>query len=103
MVWEESRTATAVFTVDRKERRCASSFGDGDDTLQCRYTVYGTRGEVFSNNDAILVGEPPKMDSMVLQERLRVGRTYRVELMGWRVPLLSWHMNIINARDISAP
>ena len=92
---EQSNKQSVTFTVESKERRCDSDGGSG---VTCAYYVYGTNGEVFRNEDAIVFGDHTKFDSATLQARLHVGQRYTVQTIGWRVPWASMSPNIISAR-----
>ena len=52
---------------------------------------------VYKNTDNILRG---KWNSSEMQGELEVGSTYQVNLVGYRVPLLSWYENIIEAEKV---
>lgn len=53
---------------------------------------------VFENSDSFLRG---KWDSSNIQGELKVGNTYEVTVIGYRVPLFSWYENIIAIKEIS--
>lgn len=86
-------THTAVMTVTGKERV------NKDDTSY--YLVFGKdmdgKTVVYKNTDNILRG---KWNSSEMQGELEVGSTYQVNLVGYRVPLLSWYENIIEAEKV---
>lgn len=86
-------THTAVMTVTGKERV------NKDDTSY--YLVFGKdmdgKTVVYKNTDNILRG---KWNSSEMQGELEVGSTYQVNLVGYRVPLLSWYENIIKAEEV---
>ncbi|MBB5985988.1 DUF1523 family protein [Sphingobium lignivorans] len=93
-VVKNNHRETHDFTVSSKERQCDAS---GDD-MDCYYVVFGTNGEVFENRDSgILNG---KWDSASMQARFQVGKRYRVETIGWRVPWLSMKPNIVSMQEI---
>jgi hypothetical protein len=89
---EQSHKQIVTFTVESKERRSDS---DGAQSIRCAYYVYGTNGEVFRNEDAIVFGEKAKFDSASMQALLHQGQTYTVETIGWRVPWASMSPNIV--------
>jgi hypothetical protein len=78
----------ATFTVDSKER-----IAEGD---SARYLIFG-KEEVFSNSDSILNG---KFNSSDLYRDIKPGRRYDCEVIGWRVPLLSWYRNVLDCREV---
>jgi len=55
-----------------------------------------TAGEVFDNEDSLLFG---KWRSEELQGRITPGRRYRLRVSGWRVGILGWHRNVIEAQE----
>jgi hypothetical protein len=59
-----------------------------------KWLVY-TEGEVFKNTDAPLFG---KWDSGDFQGRLKLGQTYRLTVVGWRIPFFSAYRNIIDVQ-----
>lgn len=79
---------TYNITVTDKETK-----KDGDTS---RYIVFSetSNGEVkvFENTDAIFVG---KFNSSDMQGRLKVGETYEVKTIGFRIPILSMYENIV--------
>lgn len=52
---------------------------------------------VFQNTDNLL---RLKFNSSDIQGRLKEGHTYKVTVIGYRNPILSWYENIINAEEI---
>lgn len=67
-----------------------------------KYLVFGEDPDgnvmVFENTDNLLRG---KWDSSNFQGELRIGKTYEVTVIGYRVPLFSWYENIIDIKEIS--
>lgn len=53
---------------------------------------------VFENSDSLLRW---KWDSSNLQGELKIGNTYEVTVVGYRVPLFSWYENIISIKEVS--
>lgn len=86
-------THTAVMTVTDKERV------NKDDTSY--YLVFGKDMDgqtvVYKNTDNIMRG---KWNSSEMQGEMEVGSTYQVELVGYRVPLLSWYENILKVEEV---
>lgn len=81
---------TWQFTVEDKQKVC-------DSDRNCYYEVYGTKGEVFKNEDSMLNG---KWDSASFQGRLQRGHSYEVVTTGWRIPWLSAKPNIVSMRKL---
>jgi hypothetical protein len=52
---------------------------------------------VFENTDNLLRG---KFDSSNIQGQLKVGNTYKVVVVGYRVPFLSMYQNIIEIEGV---
>ena len=52
---------------------------------------------VFQNTDNILRG---KVNSSNMQGQLKVGNTYEITVIGYRVPLLNMYENIIKMKEI---
>lgn len=67
-----------------------------------KYLVFGEDLDgnvvVFENSDSLLRG---KWDSSNLQGELKIGNTYEITVVGYRVPLFSWYENIISAKEIT--
>jgi len=85
---------TYEFVVSSKERQC-----DGGRDGTCYYVVFGTDGEVFANKDSLWNG---KFNSASVQGRFVPGHRYRVETIGWRVPILSMMPNIVKVAEVPA-
>ena len=79
---------TIEVTITEKERDTISS----DEGVESNYRVYTTE-EVYVNKDQLIFG---KFDSSDVQRTLLDGNTYKVKVVGWRVPLFSWYRNIIS-------
>ena len=97
---EQLHKREQVITIDSKERLCNGSGTGESATVRCHYVVYGTKGEVLRNEDALVFGDRWKMDSATMQAGLRAGHTYHVNTIGWRIPFLSMMPNIIHAREV---
>jgi hypothetical protein len=81
---------TIEVTVTNKER-IVESEGDG---VTSKYLVF-TESEVFENEDALFLG---KWNSSDVQGKLKVGETYTVKVIGWRVPFFSMYRNIVEIK-----
>jgi hypothetical protein len=60
-----------------------------------KYLIW-TEAEVFENCDSWVYG---KFNSSDIFGRLKVGNTYRVKVVGKRIPFLSWYRNIIEIEE----
>jgi hypothetical protein len=89
-----SSMETRIITVDDKER---ATTGNGK-YIQSMYLVY-TDGEVFKNTDSVLV---LKFNSSDVQNQLKEGETYKVQVAGWRILFLSMYRNILSIENIQA-
>lgn len=56
-----------------------------------KYLIF-TENEVFENTDVLLLG---KFNSSDLYGKFKAGDTYQVQVIGWRVPFMSWYRNIV--------
>lgn len=56
-----------------------------------KYLIF-TKNEVFENTDVLLLG---KFNSSDLYGKFNAGETYKVQVIGWRVPFMSWYRNIV--------
>lgn len=81
---EEIVTATVL----DKER---ISKGSGDS--QEHYWLIYTENETFQNKDSLLF---LKFNSADIQGHLQRGQTYRLKVVGWRIPFFSAYRNIID-------
>ena len=77
--------ATIVVTVSDKERIV---------TKESSYYLVYTDKETFKNSDDFFYG---KWGSSDLQGKLKPETSYRLKVIGWRVPFFSWYRNIISA------
>ena len=86
-----------TITVTDKERIYT---GSGNNSSS-KYLVFGDdqngNSLVFENTDCFIRG---KWDSSNIQGQLKVGNTYKVTVVGYRVPFLSWYQNIINIEEV---
>ena len=57
-----------------------------------KYLIH-TRNEVFENTDSWLF---LKFSSSDFQYNLKKGKSYAVKVVGWRIPFLSKHRNIVH-------
>lgn len=62
-----------------------------------KYLIFGEDSEtgetrVFENTDTLIKG---KFNSSDFYGNLKVGETYKITVVGYRIPLFSWYENII--------
>ncbi|MGW0065363.1 hypothetical protein ACWDTT_36320 [Streptosporangium sandarakinum] len=89
-----STSHTEVLQIRDKQRVC-----DGGSNGSCRYLIWTDQG-VHENTDSMLAG---KWDSSDVQGALQIGRTYEVDVRGWRIPFLSSYPNITAVRREVTP
>lgn len=82
-----SSEETIEITINDKER---ITTGSGEH-ISSKFIVYG-ENEVFENTDSWLY---LKFNSSDVQNKINVGETYKVKVVGWRVPFISWYRNIV--------
>ena len=86
-------THTATVTVTDKDRITTST--------DSKYMIFGKdengQAVVYENTDNMLRG---KWDSSTLQAEMEVGKTYEVQLVGFRNPVFSWYENILDAEPV---
>ncbi|MDE6733801.1 MAG: hypothetical protein K2J77_13120 [Oscillospiraceae bacterium] len=87
-----------TITVTDKERVFAG--GEGGES---KYLVFGddTNGNalVFENTDTFIRG---KWNSSNIQGQLKIGGTYTITVVGYRIPFLSSYQNIIKVQQEGA-
>ena len=62
-----------------------------------KYFVSDTAGKVYCIQDTILLF---KFDASNRYARLKVGESYTVTIVGWKVPLTSMYPNIIELEEV---
>ena len=86
-----------TITVTDKERIYEGS----GDTSSSKYLVFGDdengNSLVFENTDCFIRG---KWNSSNIQGQLKEGNTYKVTVVGYRVPFFSMYQNIIKIEEI---
>ena len=83
-------TEEVQVTVNDKEH---VMYRNGSD-LEDKYMVY-SNDEVFENTDDLFYF---KFNSSDVQNELKVDSSYTVKVVGWRIPVLSMHRNIISIK-----
>ena len=72
-------------TITVSDKQLMTKGGNGT------YLVF-TEEEIFKNSDCVMRG---KWRSSDLQNKLKIGQTYDVDVYGWRIPLFSAYRNIV--------
>lgn len=62
-----------------------------------KYLVF-TENETFENTDELIFF---KFNSSDIQGTIEEGNTYKAQVVGVRVPLLSWYRNIISVEELT--
>jgi len=78
---------TIEITVKDKERVTVRR----GETINSKFMIF-SENEVFKNTDSWLFF---KFRSADYQGQLEIGKTYKVKVVGWRIPLFSSYRNIV--------
>ena len=88
-----------TITITDKERIYEGS----GDSSSSKYLVFGDdvngASLVFENTDCFIRG---KWNSSNLQGKMKEGNTYRITVVGYRVPFFSMYQNIIKVEEIKS-
>lgn len=89
-------------TITDKDRITESSKdSDGNSETSSKYLVFADdengNSLVFENTDCFI---RLKFNSSNIQGRLKEGNTYKITVVGYRVPFLSWYQNIIKVEEM---
>lgn len=79
---------TETLTVERTERVAEAN--------SSRYLIWTDKG-VYENTDELLQW---KFNSSDLYGQLKAGKSYECDMVGWRVPFLSWYPNLISCDEV---
>lgn len=80
-------------TIDNKENVVHGS-GDG---VESKYLIF-TDKEVLQNIDSLLF---LKFNSSDFYNQIKIGKTYRFKVVGWRIPFFSMYRNVIKIELVS--
>ncbi len=83
-----------TITVSDKERIVET---DSDGQATSKYLIF-TDKETFENTDSLL---RLKFNSSDLQGSLKAGQTYRCDVYGWRIPVLSAYRNLVKCDNVT--
>lgn len=89
-------------TITGKDRITESSKdSDGNRKTSSKYLVFADdengNSLVFENTDCLIRW---KFNSSNVQGQLKEGNTYKITVIGYRVPFLSWYQNIIKVEEV---
>lgn len=89
-------------TITDKDRITESSKdSDGNSKTSSKYLVFADdengNSLVFENTDCFIRW---KFNSSNIQGKLKEGHTYKITVIGYRVPFLSWYQNIIKVDEV---
>ena len=59
--------------------------------------LFSDGNEVFENTDSIYIWKWNSSDFWV---GIKEGHTYRIKIIGWRIPILSWYRNVVSYEEI---
>lgn len=101
MVFSFNDTEYTVTITDKERITESSKDSDGNYKTKSKYLVFADdeNGEplVFENTDCFIRF---KFNSSNIQGQLKEGHTYKITVIGYRVPFLSWYQNIIKVEEI---
>lgn len=92
-----TKTGTQTITISDKGIKVDAVANDNSAGTLASYLIYTKSGEVFTNKNSLWYN---KWRSDELQGKLKIGKTYRVKTVGFRVPVLGMHKNILSAVEV---
>ncbi len=94
-------TEYTVTITDKNRVTESSKDSDGNVETTSKYLVFADdkngNSLVFENTDCFIRW---KFNSSNLQGQLKEEHTYKITVIGYRVPFLSWYQNIIKAEEL---
>ncbi len=93
--WLTQRTIESALI---KDKQISTESREKDGKVVSTYLIYTDHG-VFRNDDA---GWHMKFNSSDVYGSLDIGKSYRLKVYGWRIPILSMYPNIVSAKDAAA-
>lgn len=89
-------------TITGKDRITESSKdSDGNNHTSSKYLIFADdengNSLVFENTDCFI---RLKFNSSNIQGQLKEGHTYKITVIGYRVPFLSWYQNVIKVEEV---
>ncbi len=86
-----------TITITDKER----IYTEDGNSSSSKYLIFGDdqngNSLVFENTDCFIRG---KWNSSNIQGQLKNNNTYKITVIGYRVPFLSWYQNIIKIEEV---
>lgn len=102
MIFGFNDTEYTVTITDKERITESSKDNDGNYKTKSKYLVFADdeNGEplVFENTDCFI---RLKFNSSNIQGQLKEEHTYKITVIGYRVPFLSWYQNIIKVEEIT--
>ncbi len=94
-------TEYTVTVTDKDRITKSSKDSDGNRNTSSKYLVSADDENgnplVFENTDCFI---RLKFNSSNMQGQLKEGRTYKITVIGYRVPFFSWYQNIIKIEEV---
>ena len=81
---------TISITINKTDR---ITTGSGED-ISSKYLIF-TDETTYENTDLMFLG---KWNSSDIQGKFKAGETYKVKVVGWRIPILSMYPNIVEIK-----
>lgn len=94
--WLTQRTLDAALI---KDKQVTTETDKKKGEVASTYLIFTDQG-VYRNDDALWFW---KFDSSDFYGNLDVGKTYRLKVYGWRIPVLSMYPNIVRMEAVPAP
>ena len=91
------RTGTQTITITDKGITVDTYTTENGGGAISKYMIYTKSGEVFVNRNSLWY---KKWRSAELQGKLKIGKTYRIQTCGFRVPILGMYKNILTATEV---
>lgn len=92
--WLTQRTLDVALI---KDKQVTTETDKQSGKVTSTYLIFTDQG-VFRNDDATWFA---KFDSSDFYGNLDVGKTYRLKVYGWRIPILSMYPNIVRMKEVS--
>ena len=101
VIFSFNDTEYTVTITDKDRITESSKDSDGNSNTSSKYLVFADdengNSIVFENTDCFIRW---KFNSSNVQGQLKEGHTYKITVIGYRVPFLSWYQNIIKVEEV---
>ena len=101
LIFSFNDTEYTVTITDKDRITESSKDSDGNSNTSSKYLVFADdengNSIVFENTDCFIRW---KFNSSNVQGQLKEGHTYKITVIGYRVPFLSWYQNIIKVEEV---